>query len=68
LTWVFLEILLALAIAVLIVWWTVPRKPRGGDDSGGGRVDYGKRHDEEPGSGNVVGICDRLLPVAEYDD
>jgi hypothetical protein len=32
--WVFLEIALALAIAVLIVWWTLPRKPRGrpGDD------------------------------------
>ena len=27
--WVFLEIALALAIAVLIVWWTLPRKPRG---------------------------------------
>ena len=27
--WVFLEIALALAVAVLIVWWTLPRKPRG---------------------------------------
>ncbi|MEO7743365.1 MAG: hypothetical protein ABIR98_10535 [Usitatibacter sp.] len=27
-TWVFLEILVALAIAVAIVWWTIPRKPR----------------------------------------
>jgi hypothetical protein len=26
--WVFLEILAALAIAVAIVWWTFPRKPR----------------------------------------
>lgn len=26
--WVFLEIAVALAIAVLIVWWTLPRKPR----------------------------------------
>jgi hypothetical protein len=26
--WVFLEIALALAVAVLIVWWTLPRKPR----------------------------------------
>ena len=26
--WVFLEVALALAIAVLIVWWTLPRKPR----------------------------------------
>lgn len=30
--WVFLEIGLALAIAVLIVWWTLPRKPRTRDD------------------------------------
>ena len=30
--WVFLEIGLALAIAVLIVWWTMPRKPRTRDD------------------------------------
>ena len=27
--WVFLEIVIALAIAVAIVWWTFPRKPRG---------------------------------------
>lgn len=26
--WVFLEVLLALAIAVGIVWWTLPRKPK----------------------------------------
>jgi len=26
--WVFLEILVALAIAIAIVWWTFPRKPR----------------------------------------
>ena len=26
--WVFLEIALALAVAVFIVWWTMPRKPR----------------------------------------
>jgi hypothetical protein len=26
--WVFLEVGLALAILVLIVWWTLPRKPR----------------------------------------
>jgi len=25
--WVFLEIVLALAIAAGIVWWTLPRKP-----------------------------------------
>ena len=33
-TWVFLEILAALAIAVVIVWWTIPRKPRPRDDEG----------------------------------
>ena len=27
--WVFLEIVAALAIAVAIVWWTIPKKPRG---------------------------------------
>jgi hypothetical protein len=26
--WVFLEIVAALAIAVGIVWWTLPKKPR----------------------------------------
>jgi hypothetical protein len=31
-TWVFLEILVALAIAVAIVWWTMPRKPRKRDE------------------------------------
>jgi hypothetical protein len=30
--WVFLEIAVALAIAVLIVWWTLPRKPRPRDE------------------------------------
>jgi hypothetical protein len=29
--WVFLEIFVALAIAVAIVWWTVPRKPKSPD-------------------------------------
>jgi len=28
--WVFLEIVVALALAVAIVWWTMPRKPRDG--------------------------------------
>jgi hypothetical protein len=28
--WVFLEVAVALAIAVAIVWWTFPGKPRGG--------------------------------------
>ena len=38
--WVFLEILIALAIAVAIVWWTFPRKQRGDearDDSDRGQ-------------------------------
>jgi hypothetical protein len=26
--WVFLEIVVALAVAVAIVWWTLPRKPK----------------------------------------
>jgi hypothetical protein len=26
--WVFLEVLAALALAVGIVWWTIPRKPK----------------------------------------
>ena len=29
--WVFLEILAALAIAIAIVWWTFPRKPKADD-------------------------------------
>jgi hypothetical protein len=29
--WVFLEIGIVLVIAVAIVWWTMPRKPREGD-------------------------------------
>ncbi len=29
--WVFLEILGALAIAIAIVWWTFPKKPRDGE-------------------------------------
>jgi len=29
--WVFLEILVVLAIAVAIVWWTFPKKPRDGE-------------------------------------
>lgn len=34
--WVFLEIAVALAIAAAIVWWTFPKKPRGGDKDGEG--------------------------------
>jgi hypothetical protein len=30
--WVLLEVLAALAIAVAIVWWTFPKKPKGGDE------------------------------------
>ena len=30
--WVFLEILAALAIAIAIVWWTFPKKPKGRDE------------------------------------
>jgi hypothetical protein len=26
--WVFLEIVLVLAIAIAIVWWTLPKKPK----------------------------------------
>jgi hypothetical protein len=29
--WVFLEILAVLAIAIAIVWWTFPKKPKDGD-------------------------------------
>ncbi len=39
--WVFLEILVALGIAIAIVWWTVPRK-RKSDDAARGRDDGGK--------------------------
>ena len=28
--WVLLEVVLALAIAVAIVWWTFPKKPKDG--------------------------------------
>ena len=38
--WVFLEIGVALALAILIVWWTLPRKPRERD---GARKDEGER-------------------------
>jgi uncharacterized membrane protein YccC len=30
--WVFLEVVAALAIAVGIVWWTFPKKPKDGED------------------------------------
>jgi hypothetical protein len=32
LAWVFLEIVAVLAIAVAIVWWTFPKKPKGRDE------------------------------------
>jgi hypothetical protein len=40
--WVFLEVLAALAIAVAIVWWTFPKKPRAGDGEAD-RADSEKR-------------------------
>ena len=33
--WVFLEIVAALAIAVAIVWWTFPKKPKPPEDPPG---------------------------------
>jgi uncharacterized membrane protein YccC len=38
--WVFLEIALALAIAVAIVWWTLPKKRKPREDA---PPDEGKR-------------------------
>ncbi len=35
--WVFLEVLIVLAIAVGIVWWTVPKAPKAGAE--GAKVD-----------------------------
>jgi hypothetical protein len=32
--WVFLEIMLALAVAIAIVWWTIPKKPKRDDADG----------------------------------
>ncbi len=32
--WVFLEVVAALAIAIGIVWWTIPRKPGAKDGAG----------------------------------
>ena len=29
--WVLLEVVAALAVAIAIVWWTFPKKPRGED-------------------------------------
>ena len=34
--WVFLEILVALAIAVAIVWWTIPKKTKRDQGEGDG--------------------------------
>lgn len=39
--WVFLEIVIALGVAVAIVWWTFPRRPKS-DDSARGREDDGR--------------------------
>jgi hypothetical protein len=47
-TWIFLlEALLALVLAVLIVWWTLPRKSRGGREAGSGGD--GRAPKEPPG-------------------
>jgi hypothetical protein len=32
--WVFLEIIVALAIAVAIVWWTIPKQAKRDDETG----------------------------------
>jgi len=32
-SWVLFEVVLVLAIAIAIVWWTFPKKPRGGRDA-----------------------------------
>ena len=32
--WVFLEIVVVIAIAIGIVWWTIPRKPKSTDGAG----------------------------------
>jgi hypothetical protein len=44
--WVFLEVLAALLIAVGIVWWTMPRKPKGkpGPEAG----EAARKRDEAP--------------------
>ena len=31
--WVFLEIVAVIAIAVVIVWWTIPKRARKDDDA-----------------------------------
>jgi hypothetical protein len=31
-SWVLFEVVLVLGIAIAIVWWTIPKKPRGGRD------------------------------------
>jgi hypothetical protein len=42
--WVFVEIIAVLAIAIGIVWWTLPKKPRSGEVSARkGPPDEGKR-------------------------
>lgn len=34
--WVFFEVLLALGIAIAIVWWTLPKKPKRKEGDAGG--------------------------------
>jgi hypothetical protein len=41
--WVFLELAVVIALAAGIVWWTLPKKPKGGRDDG-----TGQRPDEPP--------------------
>lgn len=35
--WLFFEVLLALGIAIAIVWWTLPKKPKPKGGEGGTR-------------------------------
>ncbi len=35
--WVFVEVAVALAIAIGTVWWKLPRKPKPGKDGGTGK-------------------------------
>ena len=51
--WVFLEVLLALAIAIGIVWWTLPRKPKPAPGSEGpeGKGDAGGAAKDQPPQG-----------------
>jgi hypothetical protein len=41
--WVFVEIIAVVAIAIGIVWWTLPKKPKGEAAARKGPPDEGKR-------------------------